>query len=584
MSKSILRTVSSASFLVLVVLAWWMLAPPQLGGRTSYAVIYGISMEPRFHHGDLVLLRQQPDYHVGEIVGYHSERLGKPVMHRIVKIHDGRYWFKGDNNDFLDPEHPLASQLFGREWVRLPGFGTALETLHTPRNAALLGGLAALFVLLGGGARARRRRRRPVRAAQHPGGAVAAAAVPTASALAVTAPPAATVQQPQRSEPAPGPAASRPPSSRRAPLVPVSAAIIALGLAGVAAMSIVGIVAYTRPPTRVVTQTDLFVQHGTFGYSAHAPVGAVYDHSNLRPGDALFPNLVHTFDVGFKYAFQTFERAHVSGKTQLVAKLTDGRGWTRRFSLAPPRRFSGARTAVHGAVDLDRVMTLVRGFEKATGEHSTEYELLVTPRVDTQGFVGDESIDEHFMPTLTFDLTDTRLRLATTADGASDNGLQRTRSGTGTTKREQKLGSLGVSTARRAALIGLPTSIFIALLGGFLFLVTRGNDEVASIRRRYGAWLIDVAASHRAPELERRVESIDALARIAERYERVILHEQRDRQHSFLVEDDGLVYRYDATEKTPWRFERGHAGAEAVSEDADAAQTQGGPVASRGPE
>jgi signal peptidase I len=578
MSKSILRTLSSASFLVLVVLAWWMLAPPQLGGRTSYAVIYGISMEPRFHHGDLVLLRQQPDYHVGEIVGYHSERLGKPVMHRIVKIHDGRYWFKGDNNNFLDPEHPLASQLFGREWVRLPGFGTVLETLHTPRNAALLGGLAALFVLLGGGARARRRRRRPVRAAQSPTGAVAAAAVPTASALAVTPPPVATTEQP-RSEPSDRPATNGPPPSRRAPLLPVSAAIIALGLAGVAAMSIVGIVAFTRPPTRVVTQTDLFVQHGTFGYSAHAPVGAVYDHSNLRPGDALFPNLVHTFDVGFKYAFQTFERSHVAGKAQLVAKLTDGRGWTRRFALAPPAKFSGARTAVHGTVDLDRLMSLVRGFEKETGESSAEYKLLVTPRVDTQGFVGDESINEHFMPTLTFDLTDTRLRLATAADGASDNGLQRMRSGTGTTKSEQKLGSLGVATARRAALIGLPTSILIALLGGFLFLVTRGNDEVASIRRRYGAWLIDVAASHRPEHLERRVESIDQLARIAERYERLILHEQRDRQHSFLVEDDGLVYRYDAAEKTPWRFERGHAGAE----DTAAAQTQG-PVAPRAPE
>jgi hypothetical protein len=37
---------------------------------------------------------------------------------------------------------------------------------------------------------------------------------------------------------------------------------------------------------------------------------------------------------------------------------------------------------------------------------------------------------------------------------------------------------------------------------------------------------------------------MDALARLAQRYERLILHERRDEGDAFLVEDDGVVYAY----------------------------------------
>src|SRR5438874_7156228 len=102
---------------------WLFLAPPQLGGGTSYAVVYGTSMEPHFHRGDLVVLRRRAAYRVGEVVGYHSLQLHRDVLHRIVAAHGGIYTFKGDNNGFLDPERVRARQLFGQESVRVPGAG-----------------------------------------------------------------------------------------------------------------------------------------------------------------------------------------------------------------------------------------------------------------------------------------------------------------------------------------------------------------------------------------------------------------------------------------------------------------------------
>ena len=93
--------------------AWFFLAPPQLGGRTEYAVTFGVSMEPHFRRGDLVVLRTRPTYDVGDVVAYRSHDLGRNVLHRIIGIRDGLYTFKGDNNGFVDPEHPTAGDLVG---------------------------------------------------------------------------------------------------------------------------------------------------------------------------------------------------------------------------------------------------------------------------------------------------------------------------------------------------------------------------------------------------------------------------------------------------------------------------------------
>ncbi len=574
MKKSILRTGSSASFLILVFLAWWMLAPPQLGGRTSYAVIYGISMEPHFHGGDLVLLREQPRYHVGQIVGYHSNRLGKPVMHRIIKIDEsGRYWFKGDNNNFVDPEHPLETQLFGSEWVRLPGVGSALERVHSPRNAAILGGLVALFVLGGGSAQAKRRRRRHgggdawtpqvVPVPQHPtpvapevhSAAQVSAAVPSVNLLPAGAEP--TMRERLAAAASSASAVATSASGDDRSWVPRLGAMLGvIGLAGVAAMSIVGMLAFTRPPAAVRTQPDLYVQHGLFGYSAAAPIGPVYDHSPLHAGDALFASIVHRFDVSFRYHVSSEQPMRLAGRAALDARLSDGSGWSRKLRIKSAQPFSGNATTVTGAISLDSVREAISKFERATGQlNPGSYKLEVTPKLTLRGIVGDQMVNDRFAPTMTLTYDQGRLRLASASDASDADPLRPTRSGVGTTTHTAKLGSMGVTTARQAAVIGLPLSMLFALLGGFLFYNSRSRDEVAAIRRRYGAWLIDVAAVDRPPHVERHVDSIDDLARIAERYERLILHEQRDKLHSFVVEDSGIVYRYDAPEKGSWRFD-----------------------------
>ena len=142
----------------MAVVLWLVFAPTVLGGSVTYVVTDGVSMLPHFHAEDLVLLRQEPTYHVGEVAGYENGQLHEIVMHRIIALDGDRYVFKGDNNDFTDTYHPLKSQIVGAEWLHLSGWGRWLNDIRIPFVTAAL--LAALWLLSFRKSPATRRRRR----------------------------------------------------------------------------------------------------------------------------------------------------------------------------------------------------------------------------------------------------------------------------------------------------------------------------------------------------------------------------------------------------------------------------------------
>jgi hypothetical protein len=95
-------------------------------------------MEPRFHSGDLAVLRPADEYRVGDIAAYRSKLLNTVVPHRIVDREGDQYVFKGDNNEFLDPTQPRRDELLGKLAVRVPRGGAVLGWLRQPMVAAAL--------------------------------------------------------------------------------------------------------------------------------------------------------------------------------------------------------------------------------------------------------------------------------------------------------------------------------------------------------------------------------------------------------------------------------------------------------------
>ncbi len=530
-----LRVASLAAVLAAAAAAWFFLAPLQLGGSTSYAVVYGSSMEPHLHRGDLVILRSQPAYQRGQVVGYRSHELHRNVLHRIVGIRGGHFLFKGDNNGFLDPEQPLRNQLFGHEWIVLPGVGSLLERLRSPRGAAIAAGLGVLLILGGGSGAGVRRRRRPGSARSAP------------------------AQPPAVSSPAPRPQARR----------QSTAIAFALGLAGTSAVLLgvaVGVSAARQPTHRTVADRGLYVQRGAFSWSSRAPVGAVYQSASLRPSDPVFLRLVHSLEVRFSYRIHSALPSGFSGSAGLDALLYDGNGWQRRLVLARDRRFRGNRVALSGKLDLQAVEDAVRRFEAQTGVHNAVYRLDLASHVRVRGVAGGRLVRDTFAPSLSFDLDELRLQLSRPTTGAAPQARVQTKVATGSRTIQSTVAFFGVrvrvAVARRLTVVIVGGGIAFVLVGWILFRRRRRDGEVAEIERRYGDLIVAVEAGMRSPGSERRVSTMEALVRIAERYDRLVLHEQHWGGHSFLVDDAGLVYRYDVgtppDATTEIRFDEAH--------------------------
>jgi signal peptidase I len=148
-----LRFVASVA-LCLVVAGWaFLLRPPFLGGDTSSVIVSGASMEPAVHAGDLVVVRRQGAYHVGDVVAYRvpvpGPFKGAKVFHRISGgSPEAGFVMKGDNRADADLWRPRPGDMVGRAWLRLPGAGRLLLRLRSPLVMALLAGGVAVYLTL----------------------------------------------------------------------------------------------------------------------------------------------------------------------------------------------------------------------------------------------------------------------------------------------------------------------------------------------------------------------------------------------------------------------------------------------------
>ena len=134
-------SISSSFWLVLTVTIWVAFAPIQAGGQAAYIIVIGKSMEPNYHLGDMIIVRQDSHYKVGDIVAYKNMQLKNNVFHRIIGSESGRYTLKGDNNSWVDTYNPSADEVIGKLWIYLPGLGNIIQRIRTPLNMALIVGL-----------------------------------------------------------------------------------------------------------------------------------------------------------------------------------------------------------------------------------------------------------------------------------------------------------------------------------------------------------------------------------------------------------------------------------------------------------
>jgi signal peptidase I len=507
--------------LVLLGAGWFFFAPTQLGGSTSYVETYGTSMEPHYHAGDLAVVRSASSYHVGEIVAYRNAMLGDHiVLHRIIRIVDGRYYFKGDNNNFVDSYQPTRSGLVGRLWVHIPAAGRYLAWLHGP-HLFLVGGLGLVVLMLlgaGVGGKRLRQRRQPTATNGFSFGAL-----------------------------------------------PIGAAVLALAFAGLAALS------YTRPLSTTVAKPGLYTQTGTFSYRAVAPAGAaVYGSTTVTTGQPIFLKLVHAVNFNFAYAFSSSAAHGAAGTIALNAQVIGSNGWKRTLHLVAPTRFSGDHASVAGSLNLRSLSALVERVDALSDVNGGTYTLTLLPSVAVQGVVAGNALHDDFAPKLALLLDPNQLQLQPGNAAGPGAALTQSTSGSGTVKAENKLSllklKLSVSLARRISLYGGAAALLLLLAGILMGLRSRTLDEHVRIERLYGDLIVPVEALPAEPAASViKTSSIDGLARVAEQAGRMIMHLEHAGLHTYVVEDGGVRYTYEHgtgveaadSESSPLRLAKG---------------------------
>ena len=256
----------SATLVVLAVAAWLVLAPTQIGGETSYVTTSGISMAPRFHSGDLAVVRPADRLQRGDIVAYRSTTLHMVVLHRIIARQGRSLRHQGRQQRLRrSRSRPLVPTWSASSSLRVAHGGRVLAWLHTPFMAALLcGGMAALLLLGAKQQRRRRDRRRP----------------PEARAGHVSR---------DRSR-----AATRSSASTRRPCSPPRAVAALAFLA-------LGALAFTPPGDQALAVKTPYTEKVSFGYHAKASAGPVYPDGVVTTGDPIFLKLVHRVRVKAHY-------------------------------------------------------------------------------------------------------------------------------------------------------------------------------------------------------------------------------------------------------------------------------------------
>jgi signal peptidase I len=539
----VFKYVRAAVIVAALVPAWFFLAPPQLGGSTSYVVITGNSMEPLLHSDDLVLVRDDAYYEVGDVAAYQSAELDRLVLHRIVEREEGSFVFQGDNNDFLDPERPGDEEVQGALWVTVPNAGVAIRFMQGPIGIAI--GAVVIMALLGVFSVKRRRKRtgrHSVKRKSEP----APAAVPRRS------PPPPPPRSGSEIRPMPAPTLLQEPAGD-VPRFGTRRRVVQM-IASVAAVAtvffvVVGTVASSRPPTVPVADEFFFEHSGTFSYAATAPGSAAYDGPKVTTGEPIFLRLVDDASFTFDYRFESEIPHDVTSRGSMTARLGAENGLSRTLDLTGGTSAGDASLNISATMSLHELRTIVREIERETGVEQGIYTVTLSPRVELAGTLGDEPLDASFTPSLQLEFDSLQLR--TVRDGSDDAvdpfAPEATDSIDVVGERPNQIfvldRTVAVETIEQASLYGGSGMALILLIALIFLVATRPKDEPARIAAKYGGVLIAVS------ETPTHVDAVDVtdfrtLVRLAQQFEAAVLHERSAGGHVYMVPHDGILYRY----------------------------------------
>jgi signal peptidase I len=480
--------------------AVWVFWPLSLGGGTTYLGTHGTSMEPRFHTGDLAILRAAGSYAVGDVVAYRSDALDTIVMHRIVSGDASGFVTQGDNNDWLDEDRPAADEILGTLVMRIPQGGKALSTVTSP--GALLLAAGAALTLLSAVRRPRRGRhtRRSVRRR-------------SASSF------------------------STPTRARARQTALASGAVAVLAAVG-------GGVLLALPATQTDVRTVQVIQEGQYSYAGEAAPGTTYPSGVIETGDTVWTRLARDLTVTFSNTVTGTGLTGVAGAMRLDVVVTASDGWNAVVDSGPVTGMQEGTATASVAVDPDAATALLSRHYAEIGSSGGGAKLTISPVAETTGKVEGRSFTAGSPAALEFALDPASLKLA------GDPATALTPSTPTPVEVDEVVPrsfpvlalSVPIDVARMAAAAVLAAALIVLAASAWIGRSGRG-DVADQFLVRHADRIVPVASFNPGPTVI-DVSDAESLHRVAERFDTLVLHHAGEDEDVFVVRDVDATYRY----------------------------------------
>jgi len=347
--------------------------------------------------------------------------------------------------------------------------------------------------------------------------------------------------------------------------------LVAIAIALTLAVLFVG-VGFSRPLHREVPLIGAYVQMGQFSYSA--PVTAptpVYPTGFIESGQPIYPNLVSSVTLKFRYVFKSALAHHVHGNVELKALVLSGNDtWKQLSTIQSPARFTGDESTVTRTFELTQLYALINSVSAQTNVAGSTYSVDIEPVVHVRGDVGSKAIDDTFAPVLPFVVTQNVITLAVSAPVAPPGAtytLPTVGSETASTLSPGKVGSIPhqvanvISVAKyqiRVPLIRILGWVFVGLalvlLGLHEFFrrrhTERSDEELVAARLH--ALIVPVRALVDQQGRTRiGIADFAHLAGLAVFLERPILYEMAGGTRTYAVDDDMERYVFVHSDDAP---------------------------------
>jgi len=263
--------------------------------------------------------------------------------------------------------------------------------------------------------------------------------------------------------------------------------------------------------------------------------------------------LTCSVEVNFQYTLLGRQAEGIGGTYQLTAIISEQvSGWQRVVPLQEEASFTGTAFGTTARLNLCEIKALTQSMEQEADFHPGSYILVITPHIKLNGEVSGRTLKSTFDPALTFRYDHIQFYLARSEE--NDNPFAVTE--TGTLREERKEANTLLLFSRELAIPALRNIALFSLAGSLSGLIMLGLrlqnlarlDQAKFFRIRYASVMIDVQNTD-AITFSNLIDvaSMDALAKLAERFNAMILHVQQNNPDTYYVQAGETTYRFIIT-------------------------------------